>query len=338
MRTLAVAALLCACSPADAPSSAKRTGDSAPTTISSVTTSDDARPTDHTSTDTPATTTTPPSEATVIEEGVVLGAADLLDILFVVDNSCSMGATQDRLAATAPAIAPSLSAVDDFHVGVITADMVNSWYSGRLQRIGSQLWIDETCSDLPRALEDVFQQGIWGDFQERGLDAAMAAIDVLGATRHAGFVRPGSSLHIVILSDEDDDSAVGWTAFADWLDALRLEHPVVEFHSIVLFEATPENPPEARPGEQYLQTTDAVGGESVDLNSATFDLDMQGLTDAITDGRVHCPAEEPMLDTVEFTDADGLVVSDEGWWLHEFTGCFVFEEGSQELTLRYKTL
>ncbi len=164
------------------------------------------------------------------------------DILFVIDNSRSMREEQEKVIAQLQTFVSTLAAgpvANDFQIGVVTTGI--SQYattcdgrttdllefpaeSGRLQRGGlpatdgpvlssgdletmGDAWLDKV-----RALLD---QGTDGSGQEMGLEAARRAVsDPLISTPpsaeppgNQGFLRPGSRLLVVILSDEDDCSA-----------------------------------------------------------------------------------------------------------------------------------
>lgn len=172
---------------------------------------------------------------------LALPAAVTTDILFVVDNSNSMSQEQAKVVDQLSAFLDSLAnaAVEnDFQVGVITTAV--SMYSnacagastlvqadseaGRLQ-LGKEL-TGEIRSDSqrkllryddPELLEQfglLIGQGTAGLGQEMGLEAMRLALtDPLASMApeatpagNAGFLRPGSRLLVVIVTDEDDCS------------------------------------------------------------------------------------------------------------------------------------
>ncbi len=68
-----------------------------------------------------------------------------VDLLFVVDNSCSMSAYQAALADTFPVVSNYFYGSGiDFHVGVVSTDTDDPSHSGRLRQAGGQKWIDTT--------------------------------------------------------------------------------------------------------------------------------------------------------------------------------------------------
>ncbi len=172
---------------------------------------------------------------------LALPPAVTTDILFVVDNSSSMSEEQAKVVDQLSAFLDSLAnaAVEnDFQVGVITTAV--SMYSnacagastlvqaeaeaGRLQ-LGKEL-SGEIRADSERKLlrhddADLLEQfglligqGTSGLGQEMGLEAMRLALtDPLASMApdatpagNAGFLRPGSRLLVVIVTDEDDCS------------------------------------------------------------------------------------------------------------------------------------
>jgi hypothetical protein len=162
-----------------------------------------------------------------------------LDVLFVVDNSNSMAEEQQALARAFPKFMNALMAYSftlDLRVGVITTDMGAGPYNipscepvggdgGVLQnkpRISGctpptdpYISVVGSTTNVPGdmvndAFECIVQLGTGGCGFEQPLAAALKAID--GQT-NPGFPRTDSVLAVVVLSDEDDCSAVDETLF-----------------------------------------------------------------------------------------------------------------------------
>ena len=175
-----------------------------------------------------------------------------VDLLFVIDNSPSMGAKQDGLAASFPALldglATALGGTPDLHVGVISTDLGIAPYSTDTCSVqgddGALLGSSATasCTVAPEpfiidvddgaggrrtnytgAIGDTFsclaRLGTGGCGFEQPLASMKRALDgeVPG---NAGFLRPGAFLAVVILSDEDDCSAADPGVFDTSQDSL----------------------------------------------------------------------------------------------------------------------
>ena len=159
-----------------------------------------------------------------------------VDILWVVDNSSSMQAKQDRLKANAHSFMQFLAAQQvDYHLGVVSTDTYDPRQSGRLQNnkpaalpILPQPWISPDAGATNAEVYFLADLGLGeqGSGDEKGLLGAMLALTPplappLGtADPDAGaancvrladggvdcFVRPGATLYTVIISDEEDSS------------------------------------------------------------------------------------------------------------------------------------
>jgi hypothetical protein len=164
------------------------------------------------------------------------------DILFVIDNSKSMYEEQAKVVAQLQTFVDVLSSgavENDFQVGVITTAVTKNTHecdeteptltryddeSGRLQQgkdiegnvldPSSDKIIRADDPDLVSKFGALVSQGIEGSGQEMGFEAMRRALSppVLETppdatpSGNAGFLRPGSRLLVVIVSDEDDCS------------------------------------------------------------------------------------------------------------------------------------
>jgi hypothetical protein len=209
----------------------------------------------------------PGGPGSMVEESFTVAEPDRLDLLFVVDNSCSMAEEQTSLANAVPGIFRAL--VDygiDLHVGVVSTDMVDPEQSGRLRSVGDDYFIDETVDSPEDALSEMIMMGTAGSYDERGSQAAYSAIELLADSDNYGFYREDAKLAVVVLSDEDDYSgsasqnteALTREAFVNWMLSLKPTADDVSFSSIV----TPALgcPLGIVPGHEYLEVTSAVGG------------------------------------------------------------------------------
>ncbi len=142
-------------------------------------------------------------------------ANQAVDLLWVVDNSCSMAEEQTTLAAAAGTFLGYLDAEGvDWQVGVVTTD--NGSLQGGI--------ITPAVPDAATAFAEAVSVGTGGSGTEQPLDYGYAAvtsplIDLGGANE--GFVRSDAGLALVILTDEDDQSGGDATAWVDAFHALK---------------------------------------------------------------------------------------------------------------------
>ncbi len=237
----------------------------------------------------------------------------LVDILFIVDNSCSMFEEQNALAASASnLVQPFLERGTDFQIGVVTTDMTDFMQSGRLVDVGGLKWVDQNTPDPIPTMAMMFVLGTTGSATEQGLDAATAAVSLSGPGSHnEGFIRESADLAMVVLSDEEDQSyRLTVQEFIDWANVLK-NGPVVSFHSIVS-PALP-CPGAATPGLRYIELTNALGG----VVGSICDADYSPILDEIAEGYGAAPSEsfelpyavDPSSLAATVTAPDGTVVA-----------------------------
>ena len=127
-----------------------------------------------------------------------------VDILLVVDNSCSMGPYQEQLGSNFERFVEYfIGANVNYHIGVVTTDIEDSSQSGRIQ---GQI-IDSESSNPGQAFTNIVNVGTTGSGWELGLEAAYNALsEPLRSGANAGFLRDDASLSIIFVSDEEDSS------------------------------------------------------------------------------------------------------------------------------------
>jgi len=220
----------------------------------------------------------------LVEDVFEISDAGSSDILFVVDNSCSMAEEQDQLSQGFPVfMAYFLGSAVDYHIGVVSTDMVDPSHSGKLQEEGGYLFIDDQTLDATQVFSAMALMGTGGHYDEEGREAAYTALEIRKDAFNTGFLRDDSEMHIIVVSDEPDGSGndvLSQTEFVDWLDSHKAARPNVTFSSIV-------GPPGgcgsgfggigAEEGVGYLEVTDAVGGLKLSICGDDWDLYMEDL-------------------------------------------------------------
>lgn len=132
------------------------------------------------------------------------------DILFVVDNSCSMSDDQQSLATNFDSFISSFVGTEvDWHVGVVMGDLEDGqegqW--GRLREYGGERWVHSGTADPIAAFNSMAAVGASGSGDcEMGLEASFRALTTQSAQGawNDGFYRDPALLSVVIVSDEVD--------------------------------------------------------------------------------------------------------------------------------------
>lgn len=184
-----------------------------------------------------------------------------LDVLWIIDNSCSMQSHQDELARSFPSfMSYFLGSGLDYHIGVVTTGWDDASERGRLMESEGLRWVDTSTTEPIRVFEGLARQGTDGPAGEKGRAQVYGAIELLGDRDNAGFYRDDAALAVIAISDEDDQSGsspIGLYPFIDWLGALKPDDEMVSFSSIV---GPDHGCTDALPGREYLSVTRAVGG------------------------------------------------------------------------------
>jgi len=142
-----------------------------------------------------------------------------IDVLFVIDDSCSMENDQRALADNFEAFFSAFRSYQvDFHLGAVTTDMNDPLRSGRLVAP----FLTQATPNLNTRFSEMVRVGIMGSAIERGLLAARTALrEPLLSGANRGFLRDDADLALVFLGDEDDQSSLDITVFGNALEDLK---------------------------------------------------------------------------------------------------------------------
>jgi hypothetical protein len=158
--------------------------------------------------------------------------SNMLDVVFMVDNSPTMDTTQQALAASVPALIDELKkrpmGLPDLHIGFVSSDLGAGGFSlpgncsriqgdqGRFQaRLGcglndGALWLEFSADhtnfsgDINKVLGCLATLGTGGCGYEHQLKSLAVALQ---RPEQAAFFRDEAALAIVLITDEDDCSA-----------------------------------------------------------------------------------------------------------------------------------
>jgi hypothetical protein len=230
-----------------------------------------------------------------------------VDVLWVIDDSCSMSEEQQKLATNFPSfIEFFLDSGLDYHIGVVSTDTDAPNKRGRLQGAGSYRFIDPNTPNPVALFGQMATLGTGGAIDERGRRATqMALTDPQVNGYNAGFYRDEASLHVVIISDENDSSGSNPTRneFINFLQTLKEDPELVTFSSVVGPQGGCAT---ADPGVEYIAVTNAVGGihESICAQDWVPVLEELGLQAAGL-RREYFLSEIPVPGTLEVWVIDG---------------------------------
>jgi hypothetical protein len=272
----------------------------------------------------------------------------MVDVLWMIDDSCSMQDVQNNLRDNLHVFMQrALDQDTDFQMGVITTDMYDNNKSGRLQ--GNPRIVDRNNPDPVQALRNNADVGTGGHHIERGFDAAHAALtDPLLNGHNAGFLRDDATLHIIMISDEEEQSAGSVDFFVDFFrnlkgyrnDSLMSVHAIVGDHP----GGCSNSYGSAQAAPRYIEAADRTGGlfRSIcapDWGAVADDIGL----DAFAARREYFLSREPIPSTIQVR-VNGSLVSQAGNWQYhassnsvEFATSAVPPQGA-EVRISYEVL
>ncbi len=146
-----------------------------------------------------------------------------VDVLMVVDDSCSMGQRQRLLADQAATFLAAAGATSDYQIGVTTTDVELEVFGQLLPLQGGDPADRRiTAASLPTPADALAARisgvGARSSANERGLQAALLALShPLARGHNAGLLRGPADRAVLVLSDEQDYSLDRVSAFVDLL-------------------------------------------------------------------------------------------------------------------------
>lgn len=230
-------------------------------------------------------TPNPPDLSTPVQvDRIVQLPRASVDVLWLMDNSCSMAEEQTAISENFPKFMNYfLGSGLDYHVGVISTDMDDPKRRGKLQDRDGKRWIDATTVDPISTFGGMVKLGTDGAVDEKGRAAIYTALETLKDDYNSGFMRDEAFLSIVVISDENDYSGsnpVTQSDFKDWLldDVKGGANNRVAFSSIVGPRGGCTGAGGvAEWGEKYLDVTAAVGGIEWSICDPAWDTVLEEL-------------------------------------------------------------
>jgi len=280
----------------------------------------------------------PPSLATPTKEEVITQVTTPeVDVLWIVDDSCSMAEEQAKLRNNFPEFMYFfLDSGLDYHVGVISTD-ATPVRSGKLQRQAGYYYIDADTPNPVEVFAAMASLGTSGSPDEMGRRVAQKALtDPLVTGYNAGFYRENASLHMIVISDENDYSGGTPTRneFVNWADTLKDDPDTLTWSSIV---GPRGGCATAEAGTEYLSLTDTLGGisESICIEDWAPVLEQLGMQAAGLK-REYFLSEVPVPGTLTVWVQEGrrkiqgidLAIIEEGASAGDYcetTSCFTYE-------------
>ena len=202
------------------------------------------------------------------------------DVLWVIDNSCSMDEEQTALTNNFDAfINYFIGSGLDWHVGVVSMDMSRNDHKGQLQMAGGLTYLDESSPSPVALFREMAAMGTSGSGSEQGLDSSYSALEEHRNGFNQGFYRDDAILNIIVISDEEDQSNdIGLSEYISWLRNLKRDEEDVTFSSIVCLQVGTLNNVTCNTGifsamtvgSRYVTVTQALNGVLWDIRETDW--------------------------------------------------------------------
>jgi hypothetical protein len=269
---------------------------------------------------------------------IVQVTTPMVDVLWTIDNSCSMFDEQQALTDNFPKFMDYfLGSGLDYHIGVVSTDTDDLSHKGKLQTGGTPYKFIDT--DTPNAIgvfTSMASMGTTGSATERGMGASYLALETHKDTFNAGFQRDEAAIHTIVLSDEMDltqASVVTEPEFINWYDGLKEEADERTFSSIVSFQT----------GGTYIHISEEIGGIIWDITEENYSVVLDRLgVQAAGLKREYFLSQLPVLGTitVAVTDPVGttfyfdeaVAVTDPVTGVETFVGDWIYDPSRNSIT------
>jgi hypothetical protein len=240
----------------------------------------------------------------------------VVDILWVLDDSPSMHDQLDEIFSMAPAFLDwFVSSGLDYHIGVISTD---TGERGELRTSEAGLrWLDPQTPEPHHVLLELLADDGIGSSCEQGLTTSGLALQA-----NEGFLRDDSAVHVIIVSDEVDQSdpdVVTSEEYVDWFTALGVAR---SFSAVADSSAVPGCG--AGQWSRYADLVEQIGGVYWELGRGDWDvmLDTLGLATSALQ-REFVLSQPAVPDSLQVSlDATQLPSSD--YWFDPAANSIVF--------------
>ncbi|MGC6509286.1 MAG: choice-of-anchor D domain-containing protein [Myxococcota bacterium] len=241
------------------------------------------------------------------------------DIIFSVDQSCSMDDDVSRLANNFNVFINELSNYSsDWQIMVVNGDDGCS-NSGILR---------PQTNNYSGVFSNTIQNGGGGSYTEKLLTITSRAVENTDQNEcNAGFMRPNSLLHIVMVSDEPEQSNGSWDSYLNQVIAKKGNPANVRMSSIA--GDYPSGCGSADPGDGYYQASQASGGVFLSICgdwSSPSNLQLLAEASVVADSY---PLDHPAVGSTVEVMVNGQPVTS-GWYYDSGTNSVIFENNPPE--------
>lgn len=281
--------------------------------------------------------------------------AGAVDVLLVVDNSCSMQPYQEELANNFDAFLTYFIEGDvDYQIGVTTTTMTEvspypeaGCYQADVDRIPTpgnlvdDAIVNEETENASGLFSDLVSVGTCGSGSEMGLEAALRVLE----NPNSELLREDAYLSVIFVSDEQDASPMPVNDYINAMRAVKDEtaRQVYNASSLVVTDSSSCNADQlnsgATEGSRYVDVADQSSGVKVNIcsdNFADIVTDLSLASSRLNDifFLTNTPAVDTLLIEIDIDGESGIYNCDSEKypWIYEE----VEVNGEQEPIIRFE--
>lgn len=210
----------------------------------------------------------------VIEDRFIVPEAPPVDILFAVDQSCSMNDDNARLANNFSKFISKITTVTSgWQIGVVTNNSGCFKYG----------YLDETTPSYTSKFNASVLADDGGGNTEKLLTLSRDALNKTSSGGcNSGFIRTGALLHVIMVSDEPEQSSTSWSNLVSQLQSFKSDPADVKLSAVA--GDYPGGCSTAAPGTGYFQAVNATGGEYLSICDTDWAKHVEKLATASLEG------------------------------------------------------
>jgi hypothetical protein len=263
-----------------------------------------------------------------------------VDVLLVVDNSCSMQPYQNKLATNFNEFLTYFVEGDvDYHIGVVTTSVIEPYPNGtacsasKIEDIppGGELnggtYITPETDGGDELFSDLVKVGVCGNYYEMGLESAYLAVtEPIVNDANAGFLREDAYLSMIFVSDEQDASPMDVSAYLNAFREVKGQRNRDIFNASALVvtnedECTAAQAAASDAGTRYVDVATQTGGIIGNLCAENFGAIVTELGLASSRLSDAFPLSQlPDAASITVGVDDALVGCNAGAWWYELRG------------------
>jgi hypothetical protein len=205
-----------------------------------------------------------------------------LDILWIIDNSGSMADEQTALGTNFDAfINEFIDTNVDFKMAITTTDTSSSSKKGKMVTGSDTKLTSAKAQANPNQFKADFRNlvkvGTSGSGYEKGLAASEGFMEKYAAS----FIRPEAYLAVVVVTDEDDQSADAPKAYMDFLKSFKSNAGKVKLYSICdVYKRGPNTQGYTQGCDRYIDAANHAAGVVEDIYN-DFYLSLRNMGESI---------------------------------------------------------